>query len=278
MNQPNIETYLNYREFLTDCYAYQKSRNSSFSHRAFSLKAGLSSPSHFKMVADGSRNLSPKTLPKFVKGLSLDNQTASYFETLVYFNQAQDNESRSNYFKKLIDLRSKKNTSTSLEDSSFEFLSNWFTVAIYVLIGTQYFKDDIHWIIKKLNNKVSVTNIKKALSLMLELNLIKEDKEKGYVQSNGALSSAEDTRSIAVYNYHKQMNEIASECLDTVDGDLREFNGATISISVEDIPILKEKIRKFRKEINELTSNELKGKEVYQMNVQLFPLTSVEKH
>lgn len=278
MDKPNIETYLNYREFLTDYYAYQKSKNSSFSHRAFSIKAGLSSPSHFKMVVDGSRNLSPKTLSKFVKGLSLENKTASYFETLVYFNQASDNESRSNYFKKLIELRSKKNTSTSLEDISFEFLSNWFTVAIYVLIGTKYFKDDIHWISKKLDNKVSVNNIKRAFSLMLELNLIKEDKEKGYVQSNGALSTADDTKSIAVYNYHKQMNEIAGDCLDTVDSDLREFNGATISISVENLPILKEKIRQFRKEINELTSNELSGKEVYQMNVQLFPLTSVEKH
>lgn len=278
MKQPVIEKYLNYRDFLSDYYDYQKSRNSSFSHRAFSLKAGLSSPSHFKMVVDGSRNLSQKTLPKFVKGLSLDRKSANYFEALVYFNQASDSESRSNYFKKLISLRSKISTSTSLEKSSFDFLSNWFTVAIYVLIGTEYFKNDVHWIANKLNNKISVKDIKKAISLMLELNLIKEDQEMGYVQTNGALSTADDTKSIAVYNYHKQMNDIAKESLSTVEGDLREYNGATISISIEDLPLLKDKIRQFRKEINELTSNQLKGKEVYQMNIQLFPLTSVEKH
>jgi uncharacterized protein (TIGR02147 family) len=278
VEQPNIEVYLNYREFLSDYYKYQKSRNLNFSYRAFSLKAGLSSPSHFKMVVDGSRSLSAKTLVKFIKGLSLDSKNANYFEALVYFNQSSDNESRSNYFKKMIELRSKNNTSTSLEDSSFEFLSNWFTVTIYVLIGTEYFVDDIHWIAKKLNDKVSISNIKKSISLMLELDLIKADRKKGYIQSSGALSAADDTKSIAVYNYHKQMNELACEALDYVDSDLREFNGATISISVEDIPLMKEKIRQFRKEINELTSNGMTGNEVYQMNVQLFPLTSVEKH
>jgi uncharacterized protein (TIGR02147 family) len=164
------------------------------------------------------------------------------------------------------------------EDSSFEFLSNWFTVTIYVLIGTDYFVNDPHWIAKKLSDKVSILNIKKSISLMSDLKLIKTDPEKGYVQSSGAISAADDTKSIAVYNYHKQMNELANKALDEVDGDLREFNAATVSISIEDVPLLKDKIRQFRKEINELTSKSMAGKEVYQMNLQLFPLTSVEKH
>ena len=278
MKSPEIENYLDYRMFIKDHYAYQKSKNASFSFRSFALKAGLSSPSHFKMVADGTRNLSPKTLQKFIKGLSLDEKTANYFEALVYFNQAQDDESRSKCFKKLIELKSNRIDSTSLEDCSFEFLSNWYIVAIYVLIGSRNFKNDHQWIVKKLNSKVSLSEVKRALTLMLKLNLIKPDPEKGYVQSNGSISAADDTKNIAVYNYHKQMNQIAGDCLDKVDPDLREFNGATISISVEDLPLLKEKIRQFRKEINQLTSQELDGKEVYQMNVQLFPLSSVEKH
>lgn len=275
MERPNIEKYLNYREYLTDCYTCQKKCNASFSHRAFSLKAGLASPSHFKMVVDGTRNLSPKTLPKFIKGLSLDSKSAAYFEALVYFNQATDNESRSNYFKKIIALRIERKSSTSLEDSSFEFLSNWYTVAIYVLIGTSSFKNDPQWIAERFNNKVTVANIKKALALMLELNLVRNDAEKGFVQSNGALSTADDSRNIAVYNYHKQMSALAAESLDTTDGEQREFNGATVSIAIEDLPIIKEKIRQFRKEINELTSNNLVGKDVFQLNIQFFPLTSL---
>jgi uncharacterized protein (TIGR02147 family) len=278
MKTPNITEYLDYRKYVADIYGYKKGLNKNFSHRAFSLKAGLSSPSHLKMVIDGKRSLSQKTIPKFVKGLGIEKEEALYFETLVHFNQSDTNDNRSSLFKRLMELRNKNITSSHLDDNSFEFLSCWYTVAIYVLVGTKIFTNDTEWIVKKLNNKVTVREVKRALTLMIKLNLIKKDSVRGYVQSNGALSADDDTRSIAIYNYHKQMNELAGDALDNSDSDLREFNGATISISVEDLPILKEKIRQFRKEINELTSNNMEGKEVYQMNLQLFPLTSVEKH
>lgn len=276
MEQPKIESYLNYREFLSDFFEYKKNLNKNYSYRSFTMKAGLSSPSHLKMVIDGKRNLSDKSLSKIVKGFSFNSKTAEFLEAMVKFNQADDNQNRSNYFSRLIELRSKSSSLHKLENNSFKFLSNWYTVAIYVLVGTPDFVNDADWIQYKLNNKVSLSNINKSLEIMLDLSLIKFMGDK-LVQSNGALSAGDDTKDIAVYDYHKQMLNLATEALDNVDNELKEFNGATVSISKDEIPLLKEKIRKFRKEINEITSNNNDGNDVYQVNVQLFPISRIEK-
>jgi uncharacterized protein (TIGR02147 family) len=72
------------------------------------------------------------------------------------------------------------------------------------------------------------------------------------------------------------MIELALDSLKNEARELREFNGVTLSISMDKLPLLKEKIRQFRKEINELTSNLEGADQVYQLNVQLFPLTGVK--
>ena len=278
MTNIKVTEYLDYRQYLSDFYNFKKSQNKSYSYRVFSNKAELSSPSHLKMVINKDRSLSYKTIQKFSKALDLNEKETKYFEFLVMFNQANENEARSNYFKQLISFRKKVESSQALNDDSFEFLSTWYTVAIYVLIGTPSFKNDASWIHKKLKEKVPVSEINRSLNLMLNLNLIKPDSVTGYVQSNGAISVSDDSRKIAVYNYHSQMLKLAEESLKNDDADLREFNGATVSIALSDLPLIKDKIRKFRKEINEFCSNELNGNEIYQLNLNFFPLSELEKH
>ncbi|NLD99936.1 MAG: TIGR02147 family protein, partial [Fibrobacter sp.] len=52
-----IENYSDYREFLRDFYQDRKKRLPIFSYRYFCIKAGIKSPTLFKEIVDGSRNL-----------------------------------------------------------------------------------------------------------------------------------------------------------------------------------------------------------------------------
>jgi uncharacterized protein (TIGR02147 family) len=70
---------------------------------------------------------------------------------------------------------------------------------------------------------------------------------------------------------------LAFDALKNKSQSEREMNGATLAIPKEKLPELKEKIRAFRKEINQLTSSYEGSEEVYQLNIQLFPLTSPEE-
>src|SRR5689334_20356290 len=55
---PDILAYTNYREYLRDFIAFQKSVNRRFSLREFARRSSFSSHSYLKYILDGKRNLS----------------------------------------------------------------------------------------------------------------------------------------------------------------------------------------------------------------------------
>ena len=268
-----INDYLNYRFFLHDFFHEKKKSNPDFSHRSFMIKAGLSSPSHLKMIIDGKRNLTNKTIPKYIKGLGLvSKKEIEYFNSLIQYNQCQDPEEKALLLEKVLSIKNKKKL-TPLETKQFKFLSNWHYVTIYVLVDMKDFSPSTEWISQKLRKKVSPKHIELALNDLEELQLIRRDKIKGYVQTTGALSTEDEIKNTAIHNYHKNMIELAAQSLCNDDLNSREFNGATLPIPIEKLSIIKEKIRAFRKEINEIASSFEDPNEVYQLNIQFFPLT-----
>ncbi len=276
-NLPNITEYLNYRQFLQDFYLSKKKASPSYSYRVFVNKGDLGSPSHLKMVIDGSRNLTLNTIPKYINALGFKKKVESqFFELLVLYNQETNPDQKINYFNEIMALKRKKGLSL-LEKHQFDLLAQWFHVAIYVLVGLDSFKNDPEWLAEKLRKRVNSKQTQDALDSLEALKLIERDEVKGYKQTSGALSTADDLRHLSVYRYHKDMIELSINSLENDASEVREFNGVTLSISKDKLPLLKEKIRAFRKEINELTSNIPDADEVYQLNVQLFPLTEVKQ-
>jgi len=280
MNQeqlPNVTEYLNYRQFLQDFYLTKKKGNASYSYRVFVNKGDLGSPSHLKMVIDGSRNLTLNTIPKYLNAIGFKKKVDSqFFELLVHYNQESNADQKIKYFNDIMALKRKQGLSL-LEKHQFDLLAHWFYVAIYVLVDLENFKDDPEWISERLRKKVSVRQVRETLDALETLKLIERGENQRFRQVSGALSTADDLRHLSVHSYHKDMIELALESLTNDPSEVREFNGVTLKISKDKLPLLKEKIRTFRKEINELTSNMDGLDQVYQLNVQLFPLTEVKQ-
>ena len=72
----DVFDYLDYRAYLRDYYAYIKDNKREFSFRTFSRKARLGSPSHFKRVIEGKRNLTLEMAEHFAHACGLDVQRA----------------------------------------------------------------------------------------------------------------------------------------------------------------------------------------------------------
>ena len=272
MNQVSIFNYSDYRKFLADYYSEKKKGNPNYSHRVFARSAGLSSPSHLLMIIKGERNLSIKTVQKFSEGLNLNPKEQRFFEFLVLYQQSEDLQSKAKYFSEIMMLKISSKRLHVLEREKFNFLSKWYVVAIYVLVDLVNFSEDPVWIAKRLRNKITPKEAREALETLEKLSMIKKVNDR-YVQSAGAITVSDDTKSVAVYNYHKDMLQLASESLKECGLHEREMNGATISIPKDKLPEIKEKIRAFRKEINKITSSYHSPDEIYQLNIQLFPLS-----
>lgn len=275
--QTSIYGYSDYRQYLADFYSAKKSVNPGYSHRVFAKQAGLSSPSHLLMIIKGERNLSIKTIEKFAEGMHLSSKEKRYFELMVMFNQTNDLQMKAKYFSEIMVLKMSSKKLHKLEKEKFDFLSKWYVVAVYVLVDLKNFKSDPQWISKRLGNTITAVQAKEALDNLTKLEMIATDGEGSFKQTSGAITVPDDTRSVAVFNYHQSMIRLAAEALRNTPQNLREMNGATITIPKEKLPEIKEKIRAFRKEINQLASSYENSDEVFQLNIQLFPLTAVEE-
>jgi len=238
--------------------------------RGLSRRAGFRSPSTLSMICRGQRRLTYSGAEKLARGLALSGRRKSYLLALVSYEHASTAEEKIEARERLLKLKSQSDE-TQLNLRQYRCLAVWYYPAIYEMVALVDFRPDAEWIAKKLGGQVSEAEVRRAVGDLINLGLLVQ-KENKLVQTETAVSTAEDVKDIAVHRYHQAMLERAQAAL-AIPLDEREMNGLTVRLSSKQMPLVKEKIRKFRKELNELLSSQTDADQVYQLNVQLFPLT-----
>lgn len=272
MQEPNISDYYCYRKFLGDFFDYKKEVNPNYSYRVFASQAGIKSSGHLKMIVSRDRNLGPKTLPMYLKALKFKKKREELlFELLVKYDHTQSIDEKTALFEKILGEKS-KGSSNTLERNQYDLLSQWYVVTTYVLIGMNRFYASVEAVYEQLSNKVPRIKIEKAIKILLEMGLVKAENGR-YIQTGGAFSTPDEIKAIAVNRYHENMVNLSLESLKNDDIDKRNFNGATIAIGPKNYKLLCKKLNEFRKEVNEMIGNDEEATQVYQLCVNLFPLT-----
>jgi uncharacterized protein (TIGR02147 family) len=273
MPQPPPVDVLKYddpRSFLRAVLAKQREGTTRFGLRALARQAGLPSPSGLSMVIHGKRSLTLPIAQKLTRALELTGKKRKYFLALSALDTASDVQEKARLQKVLLRLRrTKEEKDLGLEQ--FKLLSTWYYPVIYVLAGMSDFSSDADLLRRKLGNKVTQLQISETLKDLIKLGLL-EDKGGRISQMDGPLNADTPHEITAILQYHQQMITFALEAL-KLPVQEREFNGATIPVPKAVLPQLKEKIRTFRKEINEFASQTTDPGDVYQLNIQFFPLT-----
>ena len=272
----NVFEFLDYRAFLRAFYAAEKLRKPAFSHRYFSRQAGLKSPNFLKLVMDGERNLGNETVPKFVQAIGLTGEAAQFFSDLVMFNQADTVAEKNRAFERISASR-RFRSAKRIEGDLFRYLSHWYYPAIRELAARPDFNEAPKWIATHLRPKISETDAKSALNLLLSLGLLVRDEQTGkIVRGEPTLTTDHQTvRSLAVTNFHRQMLERASDSIESVKAIHRDLAALTVCVSPETSAVVKERIHRFREELTQICDADTKGTVVYQLNVQWFPLSAV---
>lgn len=270
----SVFNYLNYREFLKAFYEAQKSKRPGYSFRVFALRAKLSSQNYLKLVMDGKRRITDKMLPSFIRGLGLSSEEAKYFRLMVLFNEATDPNEKRDLLSKMVTKRNQNmNRAQTLLKSQEQVLSHWSHWVIRELILLDSFQEDPVWISQELKQDVSPDQARESLDLLLQVGLI-ERKDGKLIQSNPRISTEDEIVSALIRELHSQFIERGTRSLFQDPMTEREFAGLTISLSKGQIPKFKEKIKKFRQELNAEFSCE--GKElsrVYHLELMFFPIT-----
>lgn len=146
-----------YREYLAAVVEVEKSAGRGASLRILAERFGIGL-STFKMVLDGSRNLTVRNVHRISVALNLTAQEREFFECMVMRDQSEDEDVRAHYARKLrtfqISQKSKR-----FRVSSSAVLQNWFVPAflVYLLdvekIQTRGFSDDV---LKRASNALGI--------------------------------------------------------------------------------------------------------------------------
>ncbi len=273
MKRPVVYKYFDYRVFLKDMFQFRKLKNKIFSYRYFSSKSGFSSPNFLKLVIDEKRNLTNSSIAKVAKGFGLKKQEREFFENLVFMNQATVHDEKNHYYKKMMSMRGYTEIH-KIDKDSYNYFSKWYYPVIREVITFNSHFQSPEKIARLLFPKITAKEAERAIKLLSELGLIKQNQDGHWEQSNQAISTGSEVKSLVVGNYHREMIKLASESIDRHPAGKRDISALTLSVKEKKISEIKARIESFRKELMDLACQDENPDQVIQINIQAFPLTN----
>ncbi len=270
----DIFRYTDYNDYLSSYYNYKKLRH-GFSYSAFAKKAGISSRGYVKLVFDGNRQIGFKALPKFCQGLGLNPKETKYFELMVRLKQADTPEEKKKVYEKLMQFPQRRQVA-DLEAEHYNYFSKWYFVVIHEMLsleGCPAGIDEVaEWIEKRTKGEITIKKARDALGQLLKLKLIYQDENRKFKYSQEKVETGKpDVIKLAVQAFQKDMIDRAKEAF-IHDLVIREISCLTFAVKKHDIPLMKEKLRKFTAEMDDLFSKSESADTVYQLNLQLFDI------
>ena len=271
----NIFEYTNFREYLRDYFKEAKKENSKFTHRYLAQKLELSTSNLIWRIIQGKRNLTKPVMFKLSQFLSHSKKETQYFENMVSFLQAKTHDEKNLYFKRMIELRHNLKIK-KIDEQQYEYYSNWYNLVVRELVTYPDFNDDFIALAKKLSPPITLVQAKQSVELLLKQGLIKKN-GKRYVQKDPVISTGPEINSLAVVNFHRKMAHLAAESYDRHTKKERTITSCTVNISEDRFQDLKREIADFRRKALMLADDANKSSRVFQLNIQLFPLSKAQK-
>ena len=267
---PDVFAYLDYRGYLRALYESRKGRGASY--RSFARRAGLRSPNYLKLVIDGERNLSAAMAERFADACDLSEDGRRYFLHLVTFNQARSSDARERAHAALRRLRGTSRFA-ALDAALDAYHSLWYLPAIRELVASPHFREDPRWLARQLLPAITVAQARRSLALLLELGLVVRDEHGKLRQARTTVTTGPEARSRQLKDFHRSMMDHAKSSIERIEPQERDISSLTLCLGEQGLSLVKKAIQRFRRELLELSELEQDGRQVVQLNFQLFPLT-----
>jgi uncharacterized protein (TIGR02147 family) len=227
-------------------------KNPNYSLRAFARYLSVD-PSSL------SQYISKKRIPSAKMKIRIAKKVGVTQSQLQAFSDNSDIDEVDEYYK-LIEL------------DKFHYISDWYHIAILELSNTDGFSSNPQKIASRLG--ITTEEVKVAIERMIRLNLVKKVGD-SIEKSNQNLSNFCPGETSAAHKlYQKQIIEKALKCVDECPAELKDITSISMAIDVDKLPQARKMIYAFRKKMCQFLEND-KQAEVYNLSVQLFPISKV---
>jgi uncharacterized protein (TIGR02147 family) len=267
----SVFDYTDFRAFIQAAISDRKSTDSVFTHRYICAQLGLRTSNFILLVGQGKRNLTAELAQKLANLLGLKESEIEYFLWMTLFGQASTVLEKENFWQHMLSCRSRSKTAR-IQESQYEYYKHWYNPVIRELVAIPNIKWDARQISKALKPKVPVVQVRNSLELLEKLGFIQRDGE-SWVKSSPFVATAPEVQSVAVFNYHRELISLAKESLERDSGHIRNFTSVTLEMNAEEYKMVVDLLTKFRRETLGICGSTGVSDRVYQLNLQLFPVS-----
>ena len=258
--------------FLRNEYLRRRKNNRHYSISAFARDLDLSS-SFLSRVLNGERTITINFALQIASIFNLPTLQTNEWVAEIVATASKNAKISVKLREQIRKSKERKNISPQYyEVERFKSISQWHHLAILNLTYVQDFNPSPIWIAKRLGiSRIETTD---AITRLLELGLL-ERTQKTLKCTNNTLFVDTKKSELCVREFHRQMSARAIDALQ--DGseetfDARYIAGLTLAFDRKRIKEFREKIKAFQLEIMQMAKSETYT-DVYQFNLQLFPLT-----
>ena len=276
-DQHPVLSYTDAKKLILDLYTFAKEHLESYSYLQLSEDLGFARTNLTYLLAHGKRKLTLKTATKIADKLGLSKQEKDFWLSLVEYQTSRNKVVQDKAFKRMLGLRT-KHLSSSDDKVRLGFFAEWYHITIYEMIKLRDFKNDPENIAAALNPSIRPEQARKSLKLLEELDLICFDELNNcWRQTSTQISTGDEIASLAITSYHKTMISQAQMSLTECEAQLRDISAISIAVPLKMVPELKAEISRFRKHLLAIAEEAKNAEAVYQVNIQLFPTTKIDK-
>ncbi|MBD3244300.1 MAG: TIGR02147 family protein [Chitinivibrionales bacterium] len=271
-----IEFYSDYRKYLSDFYEDQKKRHPYFSYRYFCRKAGISSPSLFKEVVSGKRNLTSDTIDAFARGLGLTERETQYFTALVQFNQARSGTDKQLHLDAMRRLKTPiRQHKVAIDD--YAYYASWYNPVVRDLACSVDWHGDYALLAKCVCPRITARQARESMTLLLDLGFLVRGDDGRYRQAHPAITTGSEVVATGVRGLNREMARLGVAAIDEFPPSQRDISSAVIGVSEESYRQIKQEIQAFKRRVFQIVDDDAATDRVYNLNVHLFPVSEPGK-
>lgn len=262
-------TFLHITHYLQDLYTTRKAQDPNFSYDVWAKELGIKNRSFLRLVVVGKRSLNEELAQKLIHWIQLDAIEEAFFRDLIQYSQSKTQEQKRFFGKKLVGYL-KKEVDLAEVESRFDFLSDPDLPSLKTMLS---FND----IDKSIDGLASVTGkhaavVEQNLKKLEVLGLAAKNENSHWETKDKSFKVKDSFGDLGLQMYHEESlkRAIAARSLSP---DCRRYRSLLVPLGKEDYDVFLKDLQEFvAKTLTKFDTDEIKDKQLYQINFNLFPV------
>lgn len=270
---PHLLDYLDYREFLKEYLEKAKPEKPWLSLRYLGGRLDLDAGNLAKMLQK-ERHLPERCIQALANELGLNAHETEYLTLLLEFGKAGRADKEREVYERILDLKYVR--PAVVGKTQYAFYRDWKPTAVLALLHLGNFRKGETEIAEKLEPRITVQESLETLKLLESLGLARREKGNRWVANESLLTTGEGWKDIAIREYQRQTLRLSERSLEKHHPEDRDVSTLTVTLGEGDFEKIRELTKEFRRNVLQIATANADPDRVYQMNLQLFPLSKCE--